>query len=84
MHNTYLLTYLLTYKVTGSAIASPGDFINIMAKLRRMQNELRRVTVTFRDATSLAANLCSAMSVVNLPYLFTVMISLAVWSIFSC
>ena len=30
------------------------------------------------------ANLCPAISAVDLPYLFTAMISLAVWSIFSC
>ena len=31
------------------------------------------VPVTFRDETSLAANGCSGISAVDLPYLFTVM-----------
>ena len=42
------------------------------------------VVVTFRDSTLNTANLWPAMSAVDLPYLFTVTISLAVWSIFSC
>jgi len=37
--------------------------------------------VTFRDETSLAAIWCSGISAVDLPYLFTVMINFACWSI---
>jgi len=35
-------------------------------------HRLRRGGVTFRDSSSIAANLCSAIFVVNLSYLFTV------------